>query len=416
MRGWVGVLLVLGAGCVGLPDYPDATDCDGGVVGDLSTDGSRRHSICGVSFYTFEGTDRLVLADQSAIPADEWTFTAQDAGLRAVAGSDLVIGKAIALTPGKPIAALALLEPGKMTLTVCDETTSLSTTSIRLRVGSQEKDIRFDNVRPCPDAPPQDGALAHAQAAMQSLYDSTCRTIEELRDATGPLLLVDSSRDGGVWWYPQMPGAENRLAHHQGRLLADAFRASGWTVIELPREVWLGVELLSCFDAVLRPSVFHTSSYNDLETAAYQAFAASGGRLLLLGDHMQNVRSDPLAEAFGVQFQGVTNPLNPEVDFVDGHPIGAGVGTHEVPAGACVLKAPSHASTFAVYTAGVTCTVALEGDGDRRSVSAEIAGGTFPYGSGHILFFADTNLVEAVTVPLTGHLVDFARRSLPPEA
>src|ERR1041384_4886026 len=53
-------------------------------------------------------------------------------------------------------------------------------------------------------------------------------------DSGLPRVLVDASRDGGVWWFPQVAPFSGTDAHH-GQALADAVRSLGFVVEELPR-------------------------------------------------------------------------------------------------------------------------------------------------------------------------------------
>ncbi|MHB1306881.1 MAG: hypothetical protein ACYC23_07355 [Limisphaerales bacterium] len=54
--------------------------------------------------------------------------------------------------------------------------------------------------------------------------------------ATKPLRVpVEASKDGGLWWFPQAPPAFDPRQPHQGKPLADAMRARGRAVTELPR-------------------------------------------------------------------------------------------------------------------------------------------------------------------------------------
>ena len=69
-----------------------------------------------------------------------------------------------------------------------------------------------------------------------------------------PLVLVDASRDGGVWWFPQPPAGTvtfdpNR--DHQGKALADYLRSEGFQVTELPRPFTVSSELLLQFQFVI---------------------------------------------------------------------------------------------------------------------------------------------------------------------
>ena len=36
-------------------------------------------------------------------------------------------------------------------------------------------------------------------------------------DTSGEKILVDASKDGGVWWFPQSPGGFSAEADHQGK-------------------------------------------------------------------------------------------------------------------------------------------------------------------------------------------------------
>src|SRR5512136_209974 len=57
------------------------------------------------------------------------------------------------------------------------------------------------------------------------------------RNAAGPApmsILVDASRDGGVWWFPQEWPFDPESAH-QGRALASYLRGKGFRVDELGR-------------------------------------------------------------------------------------------------------------------------------------------------------------------------------------
>ena len=52
-------------------------------------------------------------------------------------------------------------------------------------------------------------------------------------DTSLPHVLIDASRDGGVWWFPQV-APFSAEAGHQGKALADHMRGLGYFVEELP--------------------------------------------------------------------------------------------------------------------------------------------------------------------------------------
>jgi hypothetical protein len=88
---------------------------------------------------------------------------------------------------------------------------------------------------------------------------------------SGPRILVDSSRDGGLWWAPQpfSPGVFDPDLEHQGKALADYLKSLGMEVDELPRPTPITDELLNDYHLVVRPGAFTYSGYSEDEIAAY---------------------------------------------------------------------------------------------------------------------------------------------------
>ena len=57
-------------------------------------------------------------------------------------------------------------------------------------------------------------------------------------------VLIDASKDGGLWWFPQGRNGFDSNTHHQGKALADLMRSKGWEVIELGRGEVITVDKL----------------------------------------------------------------------------------------------------------------------------------------------------------------------------
>lgn len=112
-------------------------------------------------------------------------------------------------------------------------------------------------------------------------------------------VLVDASKDGGLWWFPQGPPNFNPNAYHQGKALADFMRDMGWKVTELPRGEVITFDKLREFDLVIRPSAYF--SYSQEEALAYQQSVTAGTRLLLAGGSSHD--RDAVAEIFGLRFE-----------------------------------------------------------------------------------------------------------------
>ena len=105
-------------------------------------------------------------------------------------------------------------------------------------------------------------------------------------------VLVETSKDGGLWWFPQGPPNFDPNGYHQGKALADFMRRLGWRVTELPRGEMITFGKLREFDLVIRPPAYF--SYSQQEIVAYQQSVTAGTRLLLMGG---NANADAVAEA-----------------------------------------------------------------------------------------------------------------------
>lgn len=122
--------------------------------------------------------------------------------------------------------------------------------------------------------------------------------IRNQKSSAEPLrVLVDASKDGGLWWFPQAPPNFNPNEPHQGKQLADFMRALGWKVTELGRGQVITFEKLRDFDLVIRPAAY--SPYSHEEALAYQQSVAAGTRVLLSG---LGKESDAIAEIFGLRW------------------------------------------------------------------------------------------------------------------
>jgi len=115
-------------------------------------------------------------------------------------------------------------------------------------------------------------------------------------------ILVDASKDGGLWWFPQA-GTFDATQYHQGKALADSLRQDGADVVELGRGETITTDKLRGFDLVVRVPAYFT--YSSSEALAYQYSVAGGTRLLLMNGGY--VGSDLVAEAFGLQFETRTH-------------------------------------------------------------------------------------------------------------
>jgi hypothetical protein len=218
-------------------------------------------------------------------------------------------------------------------------------------------------------------------------------------------ILVDASRDGGAWWFPQ-GGPFTAGAAHQGKALADYLRAQGHTVTELPRPTTVTAELLAGADVVIRANGF--GPYTDAEIDAYDHWVKAGGRLLLLSDVRPN---DGLAERFGLKFQGTAlahgSPRKTTVAKFAPHPLTHGVQALPFDGGSGLTAYPPDA----ILVGWLARDNFLDLNGNNRQDDGEPAAppvlGAMPFGQGKIVFCGDTNLWEEVPQPLVRNTIAY---------
>jgi hypothetical protein len=204
-----------------------------------------------------------------------------------------------------------------------------------------------------------------------------------------PRVLVDSSRDGGLWWAPQpfSPGVFDPDLAHQGKALADYLKSLGMEVDELPRPTPITAGLLNDYHLVVRPGAFTYSGYSEDEIAAYSQYVAAGGALILLADGIPDfdppLEPDLVALHFGLDFQGKVWGW---IDSFTDHPITTGIESIYYPAGSVLFEDPPP------YTIELGF---IDGQG---------AMGILPFGFGQVFFMGDTREVVFAQQPLTGNL------------
>ena len=202
---------------------------------------------------------------------------------------------------------------------------------------------------------------------------------------TNDTILVDASRDGGGWWFPQS-GQFNPSAYHQGTALVNYLEALGYVVKELPRGATVTRELLRRHQLVIRAGIYGT--YTNDEIAAYKEFLERKTALLLISEHSAERQNDQLAAYLGLQFSG---SLTVDITQFNAHPITQGVSTHRYIAGSVIQNAKSEKIT----PVGMI---------SNASVSNAVAMGTVHHSTCRIVFIGDINGLELVPQPLTKNL------------
>ena len=196
-------------------------------------------------------------------------------------------------------------------------------------------------------------------------------------------ILVDASKDGGGWWFPQSPATGFSATNpHQGTALADYFRSLGYQVDELPRGAIITSELLDKYSKVIRPSAFF--SYSTEEIKAYTSFLNRSSSLLLISDHLTNTVNDQLSASLGLAFEGAY--WGPITSFQP-HAITSGVTSLNYIAGSVIRSwDPSKITVLGYQTTGAA------------------AMGIVNHPSSKIFFIGDVNGIEQVPQPFISNL------------
>jgi hypothetical protein len=200
-------------------------------------------------------------------------------------------------------------------------------------------------------------------------------------------VLIDASKDGGLWWFPQGKTFDAGK-EHQGKALADLMRDEGWEVTELPRGESITFETLQGFDVVIRPPAFF--AYTENEAIAYRQSVAAGTRLILVGG---SDRHDAVAAAFGLRF-GEGSQFT-SVQLWIPHPLTENIECCDLPWTA-IITAPKEAVLLAWL-----------GNGEANSLPAL---GYLAHGQGYVTFLGHPLISPHAARSFSGALLDSVQR------
>jgi hypothetical protein len=219
-------------------------------------------------------------------------------------------------------------------------------------------------------------------------------------------ILVDASKDGGGWWFPQAPGSFSESDGHQGKPLADYLRSLGYHVDELPRGAVITNELLANYSRIVRAAAFF--EYTDKELDAYKNFMNKPGAILLFQDHLSYTTNDKLSVFLGLDFEGaiggvISNFTNSEI-------------TNDITplpfiAGSVVMNTQNNPNITVLGSLDKTgYTVFNTGDpfnGQAPDTNPPVMGIVTNFSNTKIFFIGDINGMEGLPQPLTQNLVNW---------
>ena len=208
--------------------------------------------------------------------------------------------------------------------------------------------------------------------------------------AKSPRVLIDASKCGGLWWFPQGPTFDPAKPH-QGKALADFMRFKGWEVTEVPRGEVITVDKLRNADIVIRPPAYF--SYSLDEIIAYHESVRAGTRLLLIGDG-KNI--DSVAQYFGLRFEPRSR-FAPVRRWIP-HPF-----TYNIDSFSTAWTPISETPPAAVVLAWLS----REEDNPRPAL------GYIPYGNGYVVFMSQSLVAPGPSSAFSSSLINSLARYTP---
>ena len=202
----------------------------------------------------------------------------------------------------------------------------------------------------------------------------------------GVLVLVDASRDGGLWWAPQVFPFD-AAKPHRGTALVNYLKHAGFSVKELEGGATVTKELLQQYKFVIRAG--GDGGYSSSEMEAYRLFLRNNSALLLINSPQQSFPSDQLSLFLGLQFEG---SYSGTITTFNTHAITSGVTSLDYTSGSVILKPDSNAVTTLAYFS-------------NASVQNATAMGILHYPGCRIVFVGDLNGLELLPQPLTDNLI-----------
>jgi hypothetical protein len=215
-------------------------------------------------------------------------------------------------------------------------------------------------------------------------------------------ILVDASKDGGGWWFPQSPltGFSSK-EDHQGSNLVLYLVGLGYAVDELPRDTVLTSSMLTKYSKIIRATGFF--SYTKEELQAYDDFLNNGGSLFLIADFLRDGETDGLAEHLGLQLKGI---LNGTVTVFATDSITDGVTSLVYIAGSVVTNALNNPNITILGSFDKSYYLDVNNNGmlDSGDIQGPPAMGKLNNFNGKVFFLGDINGFEAVPQPLTQNI------------
>lgn len=198
-------------------------------------------------------------------------------------------------------------------------------------------------------------------------------------------ILINASKGGGVWWYPQYPDYNPNLPH-QGKSTVDSLKSYEFSVYEIGRGEFVDMNDYHVSGLLIIPGSYRT--FSDIEIQQILDFLNSGGNLLILVDHNPK---NSLTHALNLDFQPI-NFGGATVEY-ESHPISEGLEPNMFLVGvSAITNSEEGINVIARLEKSVFIDTNGNNSPDPGEISNPIFMGTKTFGKGRIVFCGDINL------------------------
>ena len=198
-------------------------------------------------------------------------------------------------------------------------------------------------------------------------------------------IVINASKGGGVWWYPQGVDCDTTVTH-QGKSIVDYLKREGFLVYESCREENIDLDEFPNIKLLIVAGSFFPLNYSESKNIA--DYVRNGGKLMLLLDHTPN---NGLPYHLGLDFRK-TNTNEVIIEFKEHEITGNRSYEHAIVGISGLNKSDNIVDVIARLSEASFLDTNYNGVQDDDEVNAPIVIGTIQFGQGTVLFSGDTNI------------------------
>ncbi len=195
-------------------------------------------------------------------------------------------------------------------------------------------------------------------------------------------IVVDASKDGGTWWFPQQKKPYDTDKPHKGKFLGDFLRTLTPDVVEIATGEVITDQLKDA-TVVVRFNAYGPN-YRQEESLAYKNYVDKGGSVLLVHGAPGKGSPDTVADQLGIRFgQAAQTPF---IKKWATHPITAGLKDVPFQSGSVISGFPESAVQLGMM------------------INGQAIFGMAKVGKGKIIYIGSFAALLGVSQPLTDRI------------